>query len=129
MTAEPSVPDPPERLGDPERVEWVRVVALLASSRVLTAHDQSLIERYCCTLVLWRLLDDDVREHGTTEQRQTEHDSYTAERPQVRQRDREAKTLLAIERELGLTPASRCKVKVGANDPPTPVGKKRFFGG
>jgi len=93
-----AMPDCPEWLGQEEKKVWDSVATQLNGLGVITRLDGAALARYCVYAVLW------VAE---------------AEKPTRNEMDfeRYSNQLLKIEREFGLTPSSRTRLRVSGDNP------------
>lgn len=117
-----SRPKPPAHMSDKAKAGWNGLVKILDATKVLTVADLRIVERYLETWSIWRDAVDYVAANGQTfevkKAVEGEDGSETLEvvgvkeYPQVRIIARYAVLLVAMERELGLTPAARTRIQV-----------------
>ena len=89
--------------------KWAEMAVILSNMGVFTVADRGPLQRYCLNWEQWIKLESHVREHGATQVTSTGYSQVTAESTLARALRAE---LLAIERQFGLTPASRSSIKV-----------------
>lgn len=120
--------------GKVARDMWRKIAPVLTAQRVLTVADGEALGRYCDVYEKWLALAQFLRERGTAyavyektvlrdeiqkpdgtiertsrvERKQVGAQAY----PQAKQYKEYGETLLKLEREFGLTPASRTKIFV-----------------
>lgn len=115
----PGDPAPPRLLDGLALEKWSEMVPLLTGMGVFTQADRTTLERYCLAYEQWVGMVKHVKEHGGTQITQTGYSQITAESALEKQLRAD---LLAIERQFGMTPASRATMKVsGAAAPADPL--------
>lgn len=97
---------PPEWLIPFAREEWKRVIPELAERRILTVADLGSLESYCAAMGSVRLFDMLARKKGVMDM------DYKA----LRLRNQSMIIARQLAAELGLTPASRSRPAVRADD-------------
>lgn len=112
---EAGTPEMPSHLTAAERTVWARVVALLEARGTLTQADGFVIEKYCALYVRWRAEQTALNSEGTMIEKLTrvgrnDYGVYvSAPNPRLKIVQATEKQLLALDRELGLTPRHRGK--------------------
>jgi P27 family predicted phage terminase small subunit len=107
-------PRPPAWLSDAAKAKWRDVAKLLADVGILTHLDLDLVGLYCETWVAWKQACDVVATEGltyATESGQRKPHPATLLAAQAR------KDLLAMENSMGLTPASRQRLRIEMTAP------------
>jgi P27 family predicted phage terminase small subunit len=94
------------------RPVWHRMVDLLDEMGVLTTADINTLARYCVTWARWRRCCDWIEQNG-----EFIDDAGRNPRlhPMAKQASKLAVELHAVEREFGLTPASRPRIGASKN--------------
>lgn len=109
------VPPPPVYLaGDTYAVEaWRDLSEALHRCGVLTEVDVSVLARYCAVTALWRKCLEDLRDGGHVVDELDGKGKVKARRlnPSARQLKAYGDQLLQLERELGLTPSARVRLR------------------
>lgn len=132
--------EPVPAAGTPDRPDWVQgvaaaiwdqVVPRLATAGLARSIDGQALGRYCCLFEEWLRAKDQIK-LSTTYPLKDENDRVIAVRelPQAGAMRKLSALLLQIEREFGLTPASRTRIhvendKTVAKD--TDELRRRFF--
>lgn len=139
-----SRPKAPRSLTKRAKKAWPKLAELLDGMGLLTEADLGVCERYLESWAIWREAVDFIDEKGLVmpvkKRTETRHPDGTVEFgyeivgmkefPQVRVVARFSSVLVAIERELGLTPSARTRIAVedmpvrGVGRPP---GSKKDF--
>lgn len=127
------LPEPPAWLSNDARAAWEHVYPMLVAMGVLTRIDGPTLSRYCHVWARWRKVEQFIAEHGET---YPVKDGNGKTRrivawPQVATARNLAQQLMEMEREFGMTPSARTRIKVEgvASQPVAPIGKARFFKG
>lgn len=131
-------PDIPPELDERERAVWSQIVPSLAKLGLARRIDGQALMRYCQLVVFWHDCIAHKSRHGRTYPIRA--DSDDPKKPgrivriaffeEVRLIPRLARELLAIEREFGLTPSSRSRITVQAEQSAkgdTDEIKRKFF--
>lgn len=111
------VPEPPEFLNGESDISamavstWRALAPLLVDARALRESDLFSLARYCRYVSEWVQLTSDIDQFGFTVVNETKHGIAHAPNPAVMARQRVEQAMQTLERELGLTPASRMKVQ------------------
>lgn len=133
------MPAAPDFLDDAARRVWDQLVPGLFRCGLVRVIDGTSIGRYCVTLVLWHTALEFIRKNGTTyavrgepKQGRPGRVLYLREHPQAGELRKLNQQLLALEREFGLTPASRTRIQLEAEGKGGSRGdvndlKRRFF--
>ncbi|MCZ7633475.1 MAG: phage terminase small subunit P27 family [Phycisphaerales bacterium] len=115
----PGTPEPPEGMDDAARSVWDQLVPRLAEIGLATTIDGHVLGRYCEFFVLWRRAAEFVMQNGTTftvraESRDGQPGRVLGIRewPQAGEMRKLHQLLLVVEREFGLTPASRTRIQL-----------------
>lgn len=110
----------PKWLSADARLEWQRVVKVLAHERIVTVLDVDVIALYCATFATWKTAtaameaEPVVVTKGGNVKASPHHAIATAS----------ARALLKLAIELGLTPSARSRIARVANpEPPNPLNK------
>ena len=108
---------PPPYVRDGARKYWDYYAPILASMRVLTVADVGLLGRYCNLLQRYELLDTFLMSKGPAGTTYALKDKNGKPRgaqeiPQAWEYRQVHGQLLSMERELGLTPSSRTRLRV-----------------
>jgi P27 family predicted phage terminase small subunit len=107
-----SLLSPPEHLSDEAKEEWARVAEQLHSVGILTALDRSILEAYCVSWARWRAAERILAESGLTQM--TPYGSVVSH-PALAISRRAAADTVKFATELGMTPASRGRIRVNPN--------------
>jgi P27 family predicted phage terminase small subunit len=108
---------PPEVAGDPDaHAAWTATVAALEAVGTLHVADRAAVTRYSLLTALHRRSMARCLDGGTTD---TARSGYTQISPQFVVLMKTSRELAGLERQFGLTPASRESLKVR----PRPVGE------
>jgi len=112
---EAGTPEMPSHLSEAERAVWHRVVALLSARGALTEGDVFVIEKYCALYVRWRSEQAALNAEGTMVEtlKRVGRNDYgvyvSVPNPRLKIVQATERQLLALDRELGLTPRHRGK--------------------
>jgi len=138
---ERAIPSCPSYLGKAERQVWRQLAKELASLGLLTRIDRNPLARYCVLFVRWRKACDFIEKYGTTMPVKAvrpagknpdggilfeEYVKCFIPMPQVNEESNLRDGLLKLEREFGLTPAARTRIRVDLPED-TSSDKSRFF--
>jgi len=123
------LPDPPKWMNAESLEVWHQLIADLSTMRVLSKSDWRTIARYCRIWDEWRRADKWIEDKGAVYTIKDENGKAkcVVQWPQVAMVHKFSAAMLLIEREFGLTPASRTRIVV--NDGQEKTSKDRFFSG
>lgn len=109
--------DPPEWFDEIARQKWEHVYPILTDMKVLTQADYDVLCAYCDTYSKWLKATKFIRENGVSiEAVNIKGDIVYKRRVEVDIESDCGKRLRMLMSELGLTPATRPKLKVNAPD-------------
>ncbi len=107
MEPEPSLEITKPKLSKKASKKWDEIVKVLQDCKVMTTADQDVLAKYCEAWVMWRFCTDEVvREPVIIDDK-----GCPTLNPYHKIQNQYFVQMLAGARELGLTPASRTKVK------------------
>jgi len=112
----PAIPDCPDELGPVARAEWNRLVAQLASLRILTHLDRAALAAYCGAYALWAESTAAIQQYGAMVKSPT---GYPIQSPYVSIANRQAEIMMRIASEFGFTPASRSRISIPSEREPS----------
>ena len=117
---------PPKRLSKPEKAIWREIVSDLAEMKVGKQPDRRTIERYCVEFCLWWKAAEFVKQYGVSYPLKDDKGKVKCfiQWPQVAEMHKRGATLLKIEQEFGLTPASRARLHVESESGVTKVSSR-----
>lgn len=118
-------PAPPAWLATTAKTEWTRVVAELVTLGVVTALDRQVLATYCQAVADVERLTKRVRREGEVI---TGAMGGRVKNPRVMILKEAYDRMLTAERELGLTPASRTRVKADPQSEKDKGGLAGFIG-
>lgn len=125
--AKPGRPACPQWMNGEGKKRWKELMPELAAMKLLTEADKGLYVRYCQTYGRWvemeRWLDKKGMEFVRTNKK--EMTTGVMLMPHVFEVRKLAEELIKMEREMGLSPASRASLAVGIHDPSENRGKGR----
>lgn len=101
-------PQPPVGLTPDARAAWTMAVEC-APAWLLTALDHSILERWCRNYDIYRKLQTNVDKFGALDEEGNERSAFRAVM-------RVQQALAKCEEQLGFTPISRQKLRVGQED-------------
>ncbi len=110
------VPRPPAWLSQDARKEWRRVAPLLVERGILTEADLGALEGYVTAHARTIEAERTIRSEGATYL----GTSGPKRHPAVTTQDAALKTMRLFASELGLTPVSRSRPSIRADDAPSP---------
>ncbi len=108
------IPKPPSWLEKDAKACWKKILPRLKEMRVLRQIDENALARYCSTWVRWRRARMFLDKHGETYMLKDEkgNPKCVMPFPEVAVANKLATTLLRLEQEFGMTPASRPNLEV-----------------
>jgi P27 family predicted phage terminase small subunit len=112
-------PKPPDELGDRESMIWNEIVPKLVSIGIFSDIDTKLLVLYCTEVALYEKACEELRRKGYVGLYGA--NNYPMKNPWIDVRNRCNNNIINISKEIGLTPASRTRISVGASKP---VGKR-----
>ena len=101
---------PPELVDEEARAEWRKTIAPLARRQHVLASDRAMAVSHCAVWAQWRSLVTEAERHPAIVP--VGPHKYLRPHPARLLAERALRVLLAIDIELGLTPASRGRVTV-----------------
>ena len=113
----PRVPPCPSCLGDAARKEWQRLSKELAELGLLTRLDRGLLAAYCQAHALWVEAVASIARYGTMVK---SPNGYPMQSPYVAVANKQVDIMVRIAAELGMTPSSRTRIRVGDKAPADP---------
>lgn len=121
-------PRPPFPLSRLAKKVWREVCAILESVNVLTNADLMAVARYSELRAEWIVLNQDRIENGYYIQMTSAKGvEYISKRPEIARLEIVEATLLKLERELGLTPASRGGMKAKPTKEKSTAFRKKLY--
>jgi P27 family predicted phage terminase small subunit len=113
----PRVPPCPACLGDEARKEWQRLAKELGELGLLTGLDRGLLAAYCQAHALWVEAVSSIERYGTMVK---SPNGYPMQSPYVAVANKQVDIMVRIAAELGMTPSSRTRIRVGDKTPADP---------
>jgi P27 family predicted phage terminase small subunit len=107
----------PPCLGDEARKEWQRLSKELAQLGLLTGLDRNLLAAYCQAHALWVEAVASIGRYGTMVK---SPNGYPMQSPYVAVANKQVDIMVRIAAELGMTPSSRTRIRVGDKPPGDP---------
>ena len=111
------VPPCPACLGDEARKEWQRLAKELGELGLLTGLDRGLLAAYCQAHALWVEAVSSIERYGTMVK---SPNGYPMQSPYVAVANKQVDIMVRIAAELGMTPSSRTRIRVGPKTPEDP---------
>ena len=111
------IPPCPSCLGDEARKEWQRLAKELAELGLLTGLDRGLLAAYCQAHALWVEAVSSIERYGTMVK---SPNGYPMQSPYVAVANKQVDIMVRIAAELGMTPSSRTRIRVGDKTPEDP---------
>ena len=111
------VPPCPACLGHEARKEWQRLARELGELGLLTRLDRGLLAAYCQAHALWVEAVSSIERYGTMVK---SPNGYPMQSPYVAVANKQVETMVRIAAELGMTPSSRTRIRVGEQTPADP---------
>lgn len=118
------LPGPPSHLSGEARKEWGRIVAALDAARMLTLADRTCLAMYCQAFGRWVTAERAVSKRGTVIKTPN---GYPITNPQLAVANRAFQQLRELMGELGLSPASRSRIRTDNPDATSNPDVDRFF--
>jgi P27 family predicted phage terminase small subunit len=111
-------PAMPEHLSRVAKAAWRRLVPILLSMKVLTIADGDALAGYCTSIEQWILASAAIAKYGIliAELDELTGTGSVKTNPAVRVRSDALRHMRSFESEFGLTPASRAKLQIHADD-------------
>jgi P27 family predicted phage terminase small subunit len=106
------VPDCPEHLSEEARAEWHRLVETLVSMGVITVVDRAVLAAYCQAYGRWVEAEEKLRETPLLIKTPS---GYVQQSPWLGIANRQMELMGRYMAEIGLTPASRSRIKASVN--------------
>jgi P27 family predicted phage terminase small subunit len=110
-------PPCPDCLGEEARKEWQRLAKELAALGLLTGLDRNLLAAYCQAHALWVEAVASIGRYGTMVK---SPNGYPMQSPYVAVANKQVDIMVRIAAELGMTPSSRTRIRVGDKPPEDP---------
>jgi P27 family predicted phage terminase small subunit len=110
-------PPCPACLGDEARKEWQRLAKELAALGLLTGLDRNLLAAYCQAHALWVEAVSSIGRYGTMVK---SPNGFPMQSPYVAVANKQVDIMVRIAAELGMTPSSRTRIRVGDKPPEDP---------
>ena len=104
------VPACPACLGEEAGKEWQRLSKELAELGLLTALDRGMLAAYCQAHALWVEAVASIGRYGTMVK---SPNGYPMQSPYVAVVNKQVEIMVRIAAELGMTPSSRTRIRVG----------------
>jgi P27 family predicted phage terminase small subunit len=111
------VPPCPACLGDEARKEWQRLAKELGELGLLTRLDRALLAAYCQAHALWVEAVASIERYGTMVK---SPNGFPMQSPYVAVANKQVEIMVRIAAELGMTPSSRSRIRVGDRPPEDP---------
>jgi P27 family predicted phage terminase small subunit len=110
------VPDCPDWIDELAKAHWREVVPQLHAMGVLTRIDEDALAAYCQAYARWRRAEEFIQRNGDvfTTKGDDGKIKYVQQWPQVSIARHVQMTMLRLQQEFGLTPASRSRIGVMA---------------
>jgi P27 family predicted phage terminase small subunit len=109
----------PPCLGEEASKEWQRLAKELAELGLLTGLDRNLLAAYCQAHALWVEAVASIGRYGTMVK---SPNGYPMQSPYVAVANKQVEIMVRIAAELGMTPSSRTRIRVGPKGPEDPFG-------
>jgi P27 family predicted phage terminase small subunit len=113
----PGVPSCPSCLGEEARKEWKRLARELGDLGLLTRIDRGMLAAYCEAHALWVEAVSSIERYGTMVK---SPNGYPMQSPYVAVANKQVEIMVRIAAELGMTPSSRTRIRVGERPPEDP---------
>jgi P27 family predicted phage terminase small subunit len=121
---ETGIPQPPKVLNRRARAAWRYYAAILDKARVLTLADREALACYCTAAARRAQAEEELSTHGPVVKSPS---GYPIQNPWLAIANKAMEQMLRWGAELGLSPASRTRIKAAPPAKPTAVGRDRFF--
>ncbi len=126
----PGLPKPPSHLCRDAKAEWAKISQELYAIGVLTKIDKAVLAAYCTSYALWarawRAINLKTKVKGDNGLITETSTGYVAQNPLIGIANKAAVDMVKYASELGMTPASRSKVKAEPVDPDADNSEKYF---
>ena len=113
----PVAPACPSCLGEEARKEWKRLARALGELGLFTRIDRGLLAAYCQAHALWLEAVSSIQRYGTMVK---SPNGYPMQSPYVAVANKQVDIMVRIASELGMTPSSRTRIRVGEPTPADP---------
>jgi P27 family predicted phage terminase small subunit len=117
-------PEPPANLDERARAQWDYYAPLLAACRVLTLADREALTCYCVAAGRRAQAEEELAKHGPVVKSPS---GYPIQNPWLAIANKAMEQLIRWGVELGLSPASRSRIKTAPQATEAPAGRARFF--
>ena len=114
---EPRTPACPSALGPEARKEWHRLAKELSALGLLTGIDRGMLAAYCQAHALWVEAVSSIGRYGTMVK---SPNGFPMQSPYVAVANKQVEIMVRIAAELGMTPSSRTRIRVGDKPPEDP---------
>ena len=114
-TPKPGAPDCPSWLTEKAKETWHLLAPILDGMRIITQADRHGLELLCDSYAEYRKARETILKHGPTYESGTANGSIIRPRPEILIGSDAWKRVRMMLSEFGLTPASRSKIRVGAD--------------
>jgi P27 family predicted phage terminase small subunit len=111
------LPACPACLGEEARKEWKRLARELGDLGLLTRIDRGMLAAYCQAHALWVEAVSSIVRYGTMVK---SPNGYPMQSPYVAVANKQVDIMVRIASELGMTPSSRTRIRVGERAPEDP---------
>jgi len=111
-------PTCPACLGDEARTEWKRLSNELSELGLLTGLDRAMLAAYCQAHALWVEAVASIERYGMMVK---SPNGYPMQSPYVAVANKQVEIMVRIAAELGMTPSSRTRIRVGEKTPEDPL--------
>lgn len=112
------IPEPPITLTDYARKFWNEYCATMIRLGMLTQLDTMMLARYCDAISKWVFMNSVI-------QKAQEDQNFVVFSNNLYELNKQNTVLLAMEKELGLTPASRTRIRIDITAAPRGVPEDR----
>ena|SRR3990167_615386 len=112
--------DPPQDLSEVARKEWVRIARDLFDLGILTNLDWAALKGYCHAYARWEEARSEVTKLGTIIKTKK---GNIIQNPYLAVENKAMEQMKAFMVELGLSPSSRSRVKIGRKKPIDPLSE------
>jgi P27 family predicted phage terminase small subunit len=112
------IPSPPKHLSVIAKIEWRRISRVLYSLKLLSDIDRTALAAYCQSYGRWVEAEKGVKESGLMVKTTN---GNIIQSPLVGIANKSMQMMHKFLIEFGMSPAARCKVKVGAEEKRDPL--------